>query len=106
MDFTTKMGDIDFHEDHHDERRHRAPFHETRLHPERHQAHHDKVSRKHPERKTMKPKAGHKWAKSKTHKGDKDFTTKKGDKDFHRGGHDEKHKEGHKRKARPYRKRK
>lgn len=30
--------------------------------------------------------------KSKTHKGDKDFTTKKGDKDFHEGGHDEKKK--------------
>ena len=35
-----------------------------------------------------KPKAGHKGAKSKTHKGDMDYTTKRGDKDFHRGGHD------------------
>ena len=26
--------------------------------------------------------------KSKTHKGDKDYTTKRGDKDYHRGGHD------------------
>ena len=30
--------------------------------------------------------------KSKTHKGDKDYTTKKGDKDFHEGGHDVKKK--------------
>ena len=30
-----------------------------------------------------------KGRKSKTHKGDLDFTTKKGDKDFHEGGHDE-----------------
>jgi hypothetical protein len=30
--------------------------------------------------------------KSKTHKGDKDYTTKKGDKDFHEKGHDEKKK--------------
>ena len=34
--------------------------------------------------KKDKPKAGTKGAKSKTHKGDLDFTTKKGDKDFHR----------------------
>ena len=38
-----------------------------------------------PSKKT--PKAGHKEAKSKTHKGDMDYTTKHGDKDFHRGGH-------------------
>ena len=35
-----------------------------------------------------KPKAGHKGAKSKTHPGDMDYTTKRGDKDFHRRGHD------------------
>ena len=29
-----------------------------------------------------------KGAKSKTHKGDLDYTTKKGDKDYHEGGHD------------------
>lgn len=29
-----------------------------------------------------------KGAPSKTHKGDKDYTTKKGDKDFHKDGHD------------------
>lgn len=29
-----------------------------------------------------------KGSKSKTHKGDLDFTTKKGDHDFHRKGHD------------------
>ena len=29
-----------------------------------------------------------KGAKSKTHKGDKDYTTKKGDKDFHEDGKD------------------
>lgn len=29
-----------------------------------------------------------KGSKSKTHKGDLDYTTKRGDKDFHRGGHD------------------
>ena len=32
---------------------------------------------------------GVKGSKSKTHKGDMDYTTKKGDKDFHRMGHDE-----------------
>jgi hypothetical protein len=32
---------------------------------------------------------GVKGSKSKTHKGDMDYTTKKGDMDFHRGGHDE-----------------
>lgn len=32
---------------------------------------------------------GMKGSKSKTHKGDMDYTTKKGDKDFHRMGHDE-----------------
>lgn len=35
-----------------------------------------------------------KGSASKTHKGEKDFTTKKGDKDFHRDGHDEKEKGG------------
>lgn len=33
-----------------------------------------------------------KGMKSKTHKGDEDYTTKKGDKDFHEKGHDEKKK--------------
>jgi len=39
----------------------------------------------------LPPKKGKgvKGSKSKTHKGDMDFTTKKGDMDFHRGGHDE-----------------
>ena len=41
-----------------------------------------------------------KGAKSKTHKGDKDYTTKRGDKDFHRKGHNV-----HKKRA-PYRKKK
>ncbi len=35
-----------------------------------------------------KPRAGTKGAKSKTRKGDMDFTTKRGDKVFHRGGKD------------------
>ena len=39
-----------------------------------------------------KPKAGTKGAKSKTRKGDLDFTTKKGDKDFHRDDKDIKEK--------------
>ena len=42
------------------------------------------------ESKGMKGKT--KGTKSKTHKGDKDFTTKKGDKDFHHGGKDVKEK--------------
>ncbi len=49
------------------------------------------VNKKAPKTKmTAKPKAkaGHKGAKSKTHKGDKDYTTKRGDKDFHRKGKD------------------
>jgi hypothetical protein len=39
----------------------------------------------------LPPKKGKgvKGSKSKTHKGDMDYTTKKGNKDFHRGGHDE-----------------
>ncbi len=48
------------------------------------------------ENKAMKGKK--KGIKSKTHKGDKDFTTKKGDKDFHEGGKDVK------KKRKPYRK--
>ena len=35
-------------------------------------------------------KVGKKGSKSKTHKGDKNFTTKKGDMDYHEGGHDQK----------------
>ena len=38
--------------------------------------------------------------KSKTHKGDKDYTTKKGDKDFHEKGHDVK------KKRKPYKRKK
>jgi|TARA_R100000084_G_C4650229_1_gene149204 hypothetical protein len=37
-----------------------------------------------------KKRSSKKGAKSKTHKGDLDYTTKKGDKDFHRKGHDQK----------------
>ena len=50
------------------------------------------------ESKGMKGK--HKGSKSKTHKGDKDFTTKKGSKDFHEDGKDVK------KKRKPYTKRK
>ncbi|MBA59921.1 MAG: hypothetical protein CMQ40_12225 [Gammaproteobacteria bacterium] len=50
--------------------------------------------------KKRKHRGGKKGDKSKTHKGDLDYTTKRGDKDFHRKGHDV-----HK-KRRPYRKRK
>ena len=39
-------------------------------------------------KRPSKPRAGTKGAKSKTRKGDLDFTTKKGDKVFHRGGKD------------------
>jgi len=45
-----------------------------------------------------KASAERKGSKSKTHKGDKDYTTKKGDKDFHEGGHDVK------KKRKPYKK--
>ncbi len=45
-------------------------------------------------------KGKRKGTKSKTHKNDKDFTTKKGDKDFHREGKDVKEK------RRPYTRRK
>ena len=38
-----------------------------------------------------KTKRAVKGARSKTHRGEKDYTTKKGDKVFHRKGHDEKH---------------
>lgn len=44
-----------------------------------------------PGKKAM-PKPGTKGAKSKTHKGDMDYTTKRGDKDFHEKGHDVKKK--------------
>lgn len=43
-----------------------------------------------------------KGSKSKTHPGEKDFTTKKGSKDFDRGGHRSKHAEGSKKKRAPY----
>jgi hypothetical protein len=42
-----------------------------------------------PKKRTPVGKGMKKGDKSKTHKGDMDFTTKKGNKDFHRGGHDE-----------------
>jgi len=42
-----------------------------------------------PKKRTPVGKGMKKGDKSKTKKGDLDFTTKKGDKDFHRGGHDE-----------------
>ena len=46
--------------------------------------------KKHSEKKKAPAKKGRavKGAESKTHKGDKDYTTKKGDKDFHEKGHD------------------
>ena len=44
-----------------------------------------------------KNRGSKKGDKSKTHKGDMDYTTKKGDKDFHEGGKDVK------KKKRPYR---
>jgi hypothetical protein len=44
-----------------------------------------------------KKRGSKKGDKSKTHKGDMDYTTKKGDKDFHEGGKDVK------KKKRPYR---
>ena len=37
--------------------------------------------------KMRKARGGKKGDKSKTHKGDKDYTTKKGDKVYHQGGH-------------------
>ncbi len=40
----------------------------------------------------MPKRSESKGAMSKTHKGDKDYTTKRGDKDFHEGGKDEKKK--------------
>ena len=43
-----------------------------------------------------------KGAKSKTHKGRLDYTTKKGDKVFHRKGHDEKHAAKSKTMRKPY----
>lgn len=42
-----------------------------------------------PKKRTPVGKGMKKGDKSKTHKGDMDYTTKKGDKYFHRGGHDE-----------------
>lgn len=41
---------------------------------------------------TKKTSSSKKGMASKTHKGDKDYTTKRGDKDFHRKGHDVKKK--------------
>ena len=43
-----------------------------------------------------------KGAKSKTRKGEKDYTTKKTSKDFHRMGHDEKTRQGSKLKIKPF----
>ena len=45
-----------------------------------------------------------KGSKSKTHKGEKDFTTKKSGKVFDRKGHYKRHPEGTKKHRRPYRK--
>jgi hypothetical protein len=39
-------------------------------------------------RMRMKPRSGTKGARSKTRRGDLDFTTKSGDRDFHRAHHD------------------
>jgi hypothetical protein len=49
-----------------------------------------------------KTKRAVKGARSKTHKGRLDYTTKKGDKDFHRKGHDEKHAAKSRRVRKPY----
>jgi hypothetical protein len=81
-DFTTKKSSKDFHRGGHDEKEKHSPF--------------SKHSRSHThgggEIKVASLSGGgfHKGSMSKTHKGEKDFTTKKGDKDFHEGGHDEK----------------
>ena len=48
-------------------------------------------------KKHGKKRCSGKGCKSKTHPGDKDYTTKRGDKDFHRHGHDV-----HQRLRRPY----
>jgi hypothetical protein len=45
-----------------------------------------------------------KGSKSKTHKGEKDFTTKKSSKVFHRKGHYQKHAKGSKKVRAPYHK--
>jgi hypothetical protein len=45
-----------------------------------------------------------KGSKSKTHKGEKDFTTKKSSKVFHRKGHYQKHAKGSKKDRKPYHK--
>lgn len=45
-------------------------------------------------KKPVKKDGMKKGDKSKTHKGDLDFTTKRGDKDYHRGGKDVKPKKG------------
>jgi hypothetical protein len=58
-DFTTKIGDLVYHQDGHYVKEKQHPY----------------------------GKGFHKGTKSKTHKGDLDFTTKKGDKVFHRKGH-------------------
>ena len=49
-----------------------------------------------------KTKRAVKGARSKTHRGEKDYTTKKGDKDFHRKGHDEKHAAQSRKVRKPY----
>ena len=40
------------------------------------------------QKRPAKPRSGTKGAKSKTRKGDLDYTTKRGDRVFHRGGKD------------------
>ena len=49
-----------------------------------------------------KTKRAVKGARSKTHRGEKDYTTKKGDKVFHRKGHDEKHAAKSRKVRKPY----
>ena len=95
-DFTTKASSKVFDEDHHYVHRDRKPFHDTRLHPEKHSRHDAKMRRDFthdPMHESMSERRAHgrsskKGAASKTHKGDKDYTSKRGDKDHHIGGHD------------------
>ena len=113
MNFTTKAGDRDYHEDHHDQRRSHDPF-SRRLKPSEHARAHAKRTRGmshtphhegHAKKKTTKPKSkSSKGMKSKTHSG-KDYETRKSDKDFHRDHHDERTRAGSKKKSSPFKKR-
>jgi len=106
-DFTTKKTSKVYDENHHYVHKDRRPFSDTRLNPRKHMSQHAKQSREfshdpehgvggkkkhHDDKKHSKPKKGHKGAKSKTHKGDMDYTTKRGDKDHHIDDHDVKKK--------------